>query len=78
MSTWNYRVILEGHAYYIAEVHYNSLGAICGMTSEGLHIPTVTEAEGVGELKGSIELMLLAFDKPILLSSDIQFAPWDS
>jgi undecaprenyl pyrophosphate synthase len=68
MSHWNYRVMRRHYkyadklTYEIHEVYYDDSGNVQRHTLEA----SDPFGETVEELKEDIELMLLAFDKPVL------------
>lgn len=68
MSYWNYRVIRKSHmesdteVFEINEVHYNDQHQIEGWSTS----PIAPMGEAVSELKGDIQLMWKAFEKPVL------------
>lgn len=71
--SWNYRVLAEETntgetAYRIAEVYYDDAGKPDAWTLPDYN-PTA-EWDDVGDLKGTVELILGAFDKPVLFVAD--------
>lgn len=72
--TWNYRVIskevngvCEETEYGIYEVYYNKDGKPTSCTVNSVSPYSCTDVE---DLKLSVELMLPAFDKPVLKYED--------
>lgn len=72
--TWNYRVLKvdfqnplipdSADSYFkVVEVYYNDDGSINGWVEE-IGTPLAEEYE---DLQGGLKLMLLAFDKPVLI-----------
>ena len=83
MSHWNHRVVrttnaspidqIEGEYYFaIHEVYYNDAGEICGMTED----PIEPFGESLEDLKNSLERMMKACDRPILIDGEIEYAKW--
>lgn len=77
--TWNHRVVKkvfnkgtenEEEQYSIREVFYNSDGAIFAHTEN----PIDLACESLEGLKQYIEWCLNAFDKPILIDGEVEFA----
>ena len=72
MSHWNYRVMRRQYkndddpVYTIHEVYYNDNGDVEGHTQDAVYAYGNTAEE----LKADLELMLLAFDKPVLEYSE--------
>lgn len=68
MSYWNYRVIRQYHMetdteiFQIHEVYYDDKHQIEGWTE----LPIAAMGESLSELKGDMELMRKAFEKPVL------------
>ena len=81
MSTFNYRIIrAEGYGgyydpyYAIHEVHYHEDGQIRGWSED----PDYLAADSLSELRGDIDLILQAFDRPILIKDGdtlVEFKP---
>lgn len=63
--SWNYRVVMTeydmGDEFNICEVYYNDDGDITGYTD-----PVSPNGGSVCELSRDIELMMEAFEKPVL------------
>jgi len=76
--TWNYRVIKKEHeplnefddgvTYSIHEVYYDKHGDIEAWTLKAIGLG---DFDDMDDLKGSMELMQKAFDKPVLLLTTI-------
>lgn len=67
MTHWDYRVFKHTHehfepTYAIHEAYYDATGNVDGWTRYRSEL----YAETVEELKLSLEMMLLAFNKPVL------------
>jgi hypothetical protein len=61
MFTWDYRIIKEGDSFSFAEVQYNENGKIKGWSlANPNHFLTL------GELEKNLDLMKLAFEKPVI------------
>lgn len=71
--SWNYRIIKripeQGEPYYgIFEVYYDKYRNIKAWTTE----PVTPVWEDIEDLKGSLELMLRAFEKDVLDENKIE------
>lgn len=84
MSYWNNRVVRtrverqpsEGDSEFeftIREVYYNDKGEINAISSSA----RPAYGDSVAELKESLERMLRACEKAVLIEEEIQYAPWD-
>lgn len=62
--SWNYRVIREGDNYRIVEVFYDDNGRIEGWSDS---TDTILSWDSYSNLKGSAEVVLYAFEKPVLV-----------
>lgn len=69
--TWNYRIIKDDTGdsvtYGIHSVHYEG-GEISGYTLE----PVGIRGDSEQDLRGDLELMMQAFDRPILSLKDLK------
>lgn len=73
---WNYRVVRktseDGSAgYLIREVWYRKDGEIIGMTEN----PVYPSGRTLEELRADIDLVLLAFERPVLDEASIRYFP---
>jgi len=80
MATWNHRVVrksdvhCEDEFYYeIHEAHYNDNGELCAITED----PITACGDDIEALKCTLERMVKACEKPILIDDEIEFAQWD-
>lgn len=69
--TWNYRVLTTEYQgvveYSLHEVYYNEKGEPTSCTVEPV---TPYSSEGLEDFKLSMQLMMYAFDKPVLKYED--------
>ena len=85
MPTWNHRIVKKRDPNYkegaiwpvefyyeVHEVHYNNNGDLCAITED----PIAPYGESIDDLKETLEWMLNACDKPILIDGEIEYAPW--
>lgn len=72
--SWNYRVVKDGESFNITEVYYDKNGEPTGYAvfdrAEKFHIDILTGWDSYGDLKGTAEKVLGAFDKPVLTLRD--------
>lgn len=66
--SWNYRVVLKGGTYGIHEVFYTPEGKLKSLSEECI---TLGALETFEALKGDLELINGAFDKPVINYSDL-------
>jgi len=64
VNYWNYRVLqsFDQTEYFIAEVYYDGDGPL-GWVDSGLDF---LRWDDYGDLRGSVEMIQMAFDKPLL------------
>jgi len=83
MSHWNNRVVRTTHVspnpdvspcveFAIHEVYYNDDGNICAITEN----PKSATGESVEELKETLQRMLSACDKDILINEELVYSEW--
>lgn len=79
MATWNHRVIRKRDAhcedefyYEIHEAHYNDNGELCAITET----PITPYGDDIEGLKCTLERMVKACEKPILIDGEIEYSPW--
>lgn len=62
--SWNYRVIKDNNNYRVVEVFYDENGNIEGWSD---CTDTILSWANYDDLKGTAEMVLYAFDKPVLV-----------
>lgn len=65
---WNYRVVSSEDGYSIHEVYYKADGSIEAYTLN----PVNSYGETAEELKADLEMMLAAFNKPVLTKAGLE------
>lgn len=63
--SWNHRVVKKNGVFHITEVFYKKSGKICGWVDPA-DINVMHGWEDLEDLKGTAELVLKAFEKPVL------------
>lgn len=79
--TWNHRIVektftqfgKEEKCYEIHEAYYNRAGELCGLTEN----PTTPFGESLDDLRLGMEQMMTAFNLPVLIEKEIEYASWD-
>ncbi len=70
MNYWNFRRMRIGDKIALVEVYYNDLDEIEGWTE-----PVIQSGENDQELLNELNHMIKAFEKPLLIESEIEVAP---
>jgi hypothetical protein len=71
--SWNYRVVMqEANGYKslgLREIYYNEDDSIFAMSRED----EAPLGDDIEDLRGDLEIMMEALDKPVLVEKDIEF-----
>jgi len=68
----DYRVVFKEGVYAIYEVFFNARGDIYSVGD----IPEILETKEFGDLRSSLELMIEALSKPVIIFDDLELSPW--